>query len=158
MLLSNYTFSMFWEAVIKKLKVWVLILDLEWTYWAIGKRFLDVSWIHSFLYSAASVIQATTPFLLDCCCGLVTVPFPSPTLVVPGSLLCCGDLWQAYSSQGSPPAPLLGCPSSSYFLTCSLMKCYLCREPAPTTLSKTGFLVLLYTSQWHLPTVSCFIC
>lgn len=103
------------------------------------------------------------PFLLDYCCGLVTVPLPSPTLVtwssylnllignhtpeplsspwptacmarllphcclVPGSLLCCGDLWQAHSPQGSSPAPLLGCPSSGYsfscFLTCSLMKC-----------------------------------
>ena len=80
---------------------------------------------------------------------------PPHSSLVPGSLLCWGDLWQAYSPQGSLPAPLLGCPSSRYFLTCSLMKCYLCREPAPTTLCKTGFLVLLYTSQWHLPTVSC---
>lgn len=139
------------------------------------------------------------PFLLDYCCGLVTVPLPSPTLVtwssylnllignhtpeplsspwptacmarllphcslVPGSLLCCGDLWQAHSPQGSSPAPLLGCPSSGYslscFLTCSLMKCYLCREPAPTTLSQTGFLVPLYTLQWRLARcLRCYIC
>lgn len=203
MRLSHYTFSMFWEVVIKKLRVWVLILGLEWTYWTTGKQFLDACGIHSFLYSAAPVIQATTPISL----GLLLWPgdsppsfsylvtsssylnllignhipeplsspwpttcttrLPPPCSLVPGFLLCCGDLWQALSPQRSSPAPLLGSPSSRYslscfllyFLTCSLMKCYLCREPVPTTLSKTGFLVLLCILQWHLAhCLRCYIC
>lgn len=59
------------KVVIKKLRVWVLILDLEWTYWTIGKAILDASGCFFILPPLSS--KPPLPFLLDCCYGLETV-------------------------------------------------------------------------------------
>lgn len=76
---STVYFSLLWEVVVKKPVL--LSLDL----WP----------------TAASLIQASTPFLLDCCCGLLTVPCCHSS----ASYWVTSSSWEPPESQSRPRTP-----------------------------------------------------